>query len=190
MNQSVLTKSLCHVRQFHRDERGSVAIEFMLFLPLIFAFFLSTFEIGMLMIRQTMVDRGVDITVRLIRLNQMVDANGDQAVTQDNIRRSICFFSSGLVPNCDNRMRIEMVRVDPHDWQGLPAQADCIDLNNPAAPARATNVGADNDLMLLRVCALVQPFDFTNGLGRILTRQSGELYAIFSTAAFVVEPTQ
>jgi len=178
--------------RFHHDEGGSGTVEFMLFVPFIFAFFLSSFEMGMLMVRQTMLDRGVDLTVRLIRLNQMVDVNGVSVVNRVNLRRSICFFSSGLIPDCDDNLRVEMIRMDPHNWAAGAARATaggaCVDLDDPARIDGVFDAVAQNELIILRVCGLVEPLSLTDGLGAGMWRRSQDKYALFSMSAFVVEP--
>lgn len=180
--------------RFHQDERGSGTVEFMLFVPFIFAFFLSSFEMGLLMVRQTMLDRGVDLTVRLIRLNQMVDASGASAINRQNLRRSICFFSSGVVPDCDENLRVEMIRLDPHNWAAGASRATaggaCVDLDDPARVDGVFDGAAPNELILLRVCGLVEPLSLTDGLGATMWKRSQDKYAIFSMTAFVVEPEQ
>lgn len=181
-----------HLSDFHADEGGNATIEFTLFVPFFFVFFLSSFEMGMLMVRQTMLDRGVDLTVRLIRLNQMVDAAGDDAVNRVNIRRSVCFFSGGLIPDCDDRLRVEMIRMDPHDWSSGGARSTaggaCVDVDDPARVDGAFDASFENQLMILRICALVEPISLTAGLGAGMHKRSGDYYALFSMTAFAVEP--
>ena len=179
--------------RFGRDERGSSTIEFVLFVPFIFTFWLSSFEMGMMMVRQTMLDRGVDLTVRIIRLNQMVDSAGLPVISRENLRRSICFYSGGLVPDCDDRLRVEMIRSDPHNWAATAGSAttegDCVNVDEPAAPATGVfEAGRANELIILRVCALIEPLSLTAGLGATMQRRSGDFYALFTMAAFAVEP--
>ena len=178
-----------HLGRFARDEGGNATIEFVLFVPFFFVLFLSTFEMGMLMVRQTMLDRGVEMTVRLIRTNRMVDADGEIVVTRANIQRSICFFSGGLIPRCEERLRVEMMRADPHDWSRLPLAPDCRDADDPDTdPAGPFDAARPNELIFFRACALFDPYAPTSALGAGLHRQSGDLYAMFSTSAFSVEP--
>lgn len=184
---------LDHLAQFRDDEGGNATIEFALFVPFFFVFFVSAFEMGMLMIRQTMLDRGVDLTVRMVRLNQVVDgATGEQAVTQENLRRAICFFSGGLVPRCDENLRIEMIRADPHNWAATVGRAtaggNCVNVEEPAVNDAVFDAVSQNELIIIRVCALIQPFFLDAGLGSQMVRRSGDNYAVFSMGAFVVEP--
>ncbi len=188
MSRPLLAPLGRHIARFARDERGNGTIEFVLFVPFFLMLFLSTFEMGMLMVRQTMLDRGLDFTVRIIGLNLMVDASGDQVVNRANISRSICFFSGGMIPDCTNRLRVEMVRANPHNWNRLPLAPDCVNVDEPAEPVTSLTVGTANELMFIRACALFDPYAPTAGLGAGLQRQTGDLYAMFATSAFVVEP--
>lgn len=182
-----------HLIRFRDDEGGNATIEFCLFIPFFFVFFVSAFEMGMLMVRQTMLDRGVDLTVRLVRLNQVVDAAGNDAINRVNLRRSICFFSGGLVPDCDENLRIEMIRVDPHNWAATAGRAvaggACVNVDDPAnVSGILLESGNQNELMIIRVCALIEPLAPAAGIGAQMQRRSGDMYALFSMAAFVVEP--
>lgn len=183
-----------HLKRFHAEEGGNATIEFVLFVPFFFVFFLSSFEMGMLMVRQTMLDRGVDLSVRLVRLNQMVDSTGTSVVNRGNLRRSICFFSGGLIPDCDDRLRVEMIRMDPHNWGAGGARATaggaCVDVDDPSRVDGVFDAAPENELILLRVCALVEPISLTAGLGAGMQRRSGDNYALYSMSAFVVEPHQ
>ncbi len=197
-----LSSLVQHLRRFHRDESGGVTIEFILFIPFFFAFFVSSFEMGMMMVRQTMLDRGLDLATRDIQLGRMVDASGQQAVTRENIRLAICTYSlsvdrtgngRGMIKDCDNNLRVEMLRMDPHDWaagaSAAVAGAECRDRDDPnASPVGGFQVGGINELIVLRVCALVEPMATAAGIGAYLQRRSGDHYALFSMSAFVVEP--
>jgi Flp pilus assembly protein TadG len=82
------TKGIARVkkglRRFHRSQDGSSTIEFVIMFPVIFTFFLSTFELGMLETRHVMLDRGLDIAVRAIRLGQI------EPVTHDAFKQAVC----------------------------------------------------------------------------------------------------
>ncbi len=177
-----------HLARFAREEGGAATVEFVLFLPFFMMIFLSTFEMGMLMVRQTMLDRGMDLTIRLIRTNRMVDGDGVVQVNRANIQRAICTYSAGMIPDCANRLRVEMARVDPHNWNRLPLAPDCVNVDEPAAPAGPFDQATPNELMFIRACALFNPVAPTAGLGAGLHRQTGDLYAMFTTSAFAVEP--
>jgi len=177
-----------HLAAFWREESGGPTVEFVLVVPFFFAFFLGSFEIGMLMVRQTFLDRGVDLAVREVLLNHFFSkSTGEDMLSHDTLRAAICERSL-IIPNCNQRLKLEMVRIDPRDWSAMPENADCVDVGDPGAPVRSFRNPDENELTLVRACALFRPYVPLAGLGRSLDRQSGDFIAVFSTSAFVVEP--
>lgn len=169
------------MRQRIRREDGSSTVEFVLFVPFFLLLFLSTFETGMLMARNAMLDRGVDIAIRDVRLGHMVD------VTHDNMVEAIC-DAAVILPDCENNLRLEMRPLDPRNWSNIPDTVDCVDTEDPSQPVREFVAGQPNQLMIVRACALAEPIAPNAGIGAGLQRVSGDSYAVTSTAAYVVEP--
>lgn len=169
------------LRRFRRCEDGSSTIEFVIIFPVIFTFFLSTFELGMLETRHVMLDRGLDIAVRAIRLGQI------EPVTHDRFKQAVC-NAAAIIPDCMNQIKLEMVTVDPNAWVSMAPAADCVDRNDPGVPLREFTPGASNQLMLIRACALFDPYFPTTGLGASLPRTSGGAYGLMSVSSFVIEP--
>lgn len=166
-----------------RDEDGSATIEFVILFPLVFGLFLGTFELGMLLTRQVMLDRGLDLAIRQVRLGLV------EEVTHDTLKALICAQRT-MVPDCGNQLRLEMLPVDPRDLSALEVDIDCVDRSNPAEDVRAFQVGVSNELMILRACALVDPFFPPNILGfRNVPTDVGGAHALVSATAFVVEPS-
>ena len=183
--KSLLAYCLGHcldrLRRFQRCEEGSSTIEFIIIFPAFFTFFLSTFELGMLETRHVMMDRGLDLAVRQIRLGLL------EPVTHEGFKQAVC-DGSMIIPDCMNQLKLEMRRVDPTAWVNIPAQADCVDRNDPNVAVREFTAGTSNDLMLIRACALFDPYFPTTGLGASLPRVSGGAYGLISAASYVIEP--
>lgn len=175
------SKILRRLIGFRAKESGNATIEFVIFLPFFMVFFLSCFEMGMLMTRTVMLDRGVDVAIRDIRLGYMDD------VTHANLADSIC-ESSVIIPECETKLRLEMRPLDPRDWDNIGGEVDCVDVADNSKPVREFVAGQPNQLMIVRVCALVEPIAPNAALGAKLQRVSGDNYAIVATAAYVVEP--
>lgn len=169
-------------RSFWRGDKdgGSATVEFVIIFPAFMAIFLSTFEIGLYMTRQVMLDRATDLTVRALRLGQFDDP------TQELLRYNIC-NRSAVVDNCSNRLLIEMTPIPTDSWQTLPNGAQCIDREEDIEPVIAFNGGQPNDLMLIRVCALVEPWFPTTRLAMKMPLVNGK-YALVTTTMFVNEP--
>lgn len=169
------------LRQFRRCEDGNGTIEFVIFTPFFFMIFMSTFELGMLFTRQVMLDRGVDMTVRQVRLGAV------DPVTHAVLRQMIC-DRAVMIPDCMNQLKLEMRPLNPRNWGNVPNEADCVDRADPAIPVREFTPGVSNELMVIRACALFDPYFPTTGLGSQLPRQSGNAYALVAMSSFVVEP--
>ena len=176
-----LPNPMAWLRRFRGDEAGNTTIEFVILFPLFMVLFLSAIESGIYMTRYVMLERGLDDTVRAIRLGTT------NQVDVDDVKQMIC-SGAAVIPDCQNVVKVEMIRVDPLNHVQLAARADCVDRNDPAAPARNFATGESNDFMLLRVCALFNPLFPTTGLGFQMPREDGDSYALVSMSAFVMEP--
>lgn len=170
------------LRRFCRSEEGSATIEFVIVFPVFFTFFLSTFELGMLETRHVMMDRGLDIAVRQIRLGML------EPVTHEGFKQAVCNGAS-IIPDCMNQIKLEMVSVDPRAWVNMGPAADCVDRQDDSIAVRNFVPGATNQLMLIRACALFDPYFPTTGLGASLPRVSGGAYGLISLSSFVIEPS-
>jgi hypothetical protein len=166
-----------------RDENGSVTVEFMILFPVVFGLFLATFELGMLLTRQVMLERGLDLATRKVRLGLV------EEVTHDALKELICSEGT-MIPDCVHQLRLEMLPVDPRGSDMLGANIDCVDRSNPAKEVREFRPGISNELMILRACALVDPYFPTNVLGfPSIPTNAGQAFGIIATTAFVIEPS-
>jgi hypothetical protein len=180
------------LERFRKEEDGVVTVEFVIIFPTFFLFFLMTYENGMISLQHVMLERGVDLAVRNVRIGRL--ANPDA----NDLRAEICDFAN-IIPDCENQLRIEMLRRDVRNWAPVNGPIQCV---NREAGAQADQDDEDfdafgnNELMYLRVCARIDPVLPTTGLiGRRITESNSGLaaggsYALVSSAAFVVEPFQ
>lgn len=165
-----------------RGEDGNSTIEFVIIFPVFMVLFVSAFEAGMLMVRQVMLDRATDISVRALRLGTWPDPD------QDQLKRNVCNIA-GILPDCMNNMLIELTPVSTQTWAPLPSNPTCVDKDANMQPVTTFNGGQQNQMMLVRVCALAKPIFPTTGLGMMLPRHDPDHYALVSTSAFVNEPS-
>lgn len=176
------------LRRFRRNESGGPTVEFaLLFTPFI-VLPMTGFEMGLLMTRHAMLERGLDIAVREVRLNTTTQFD------ENDVKRMIC-NAAGILPECMTNVRIEMRRIDLRisSWaegNSLPRHASCTNLNEPFLPARSFNNGGSNQLMVLRVCGVFKPM-LLPGVGVAFQLNQGHQgrYRLVSTSAFVMEPT-
>ncbi|SEV98261.1 Flp pilus assembly protein TadG [Cognatiyoonia koreensis] len=171
------------LRRFKRDESGSATLDFVLMLPGFMLIFTSAYESGVLSTRHVMLERGLDSTVREVRIGKIPNPSHDRLVER------ICEIAS-IIPDCTANVRLEMVPRDPRNWQDPPADVACVDRAEEGDPVLNFNTGLNNELMVLRACALFDPMIPTTGLGKEIPKESGGAYALVATSAYVMEPFQ
>ncbi|MFC4215912.1 TadE/TadG family type IV pilus assembly protein [Pseudophaeobacter arcticus] len=171
------------LRRFRSDTDATVTVEFAILMPLFFMFLTSTVELGMVVLRQSQLERALDIVVRDIRLHT------GSAPQHDTVRDQIC-KTSGFIDNCSTSLRLEMVQLDPFAWTGVNEQPDCISKPEEMLPVRGfSNTGASNDLMLIRACMRFKPLFSGWGFGESLSTADPEgLVSLVAVSAFVQEP--
>lgn len=166
-----------------KREDGNATIEFVILFPLFVTILVSSVEIGFITFRHTMLERAVDLTVRDIRLGT------GSAPQYEDIRNAICDRAS-VIPDCRDNMKIEMIRMDLRAWTPPPADYDCVNHAEEVQPVRSFVNGMQNEMMLLRICAMFEPLFPLGGLGRDLKKSSDTGFtAMISATAFVQEPT-
>ena len=174
-----VTKSL---RRFRRDENGAaMMMEFVIFVPLIFSCFLMAVEMGVYSMRHMFLDRGLDMTVRFVRLNTNTN------MTHSQLKDMICDWS-GFLEDCDNTLRLEMQPLDPRAFAEFEQSADCIALSEDVTPVRGFELGREHQLMILRACVKFKPVYPTTGLGYAAEKDGTGRMRMISSAAFVQEP--
>jgi hypothetical protein len=175
------------LRLFRKEEDGSESVEFALvFLPFILIP-VSGFELGLLMTRHVMVERGLTMAVREVSLNTGIP------FTDTQVKTMIC-NSAGIIPNCMTNLRLEMRPIDLRHTGSdatneIPRDASCTDIEDATqAPRNYTN-GVSNELMIVRACGLFSPMLPEFGLGYFLSRIRGDgYYPLVASTAFVMEP--
>lgn len=177
-----MKKRLRFLKRFARKEDGQILVEFAIAVPLVFTLFLTSVEMGLFQIRQMFLDRGLDMTVRAIRLNT------GAGLSHNQLKSMVC-EGAGLLEDCETTLRLEMTPVDPRAFTGFGASADCIDTSQPATPLRQFIHGGDHSLMLVRACYMFKPVFPTTGMGAAWTTDGSGRVKMISMSAFVQEPS-
>lgn len=183
---TIMPSARATLASFLSNEEGVVTVEFVIVFPIFMLMFLMTFESGMVSLRHFALERGVDLAVRDVRIGLMATP------TPDTLRTRIC-ASAGLIPDCENQLQVEMVRLNPRAWVDPNPTVACIDRGAAVQPPVAFSNTGNNWLLFLRACARFDPVMPTSGLGKaIVDNNSGSAaggsYALVATSAFVVEP--
>ena len=169
------------LRRFRRSEEGTSTIEFIFLFPAIFLMFGMTIEAGMYSMQQVMLERGLDMTVREVRLGILAKP------THDALVKSTCRHAV-ILPDCARQLRLEMIKQSPTAFRTLSRNVPCIDtVKNPED--LTVEAGDNNDLMILRVCVRIAPLMPFSGFGLALTDNGKtSTYALAATSSFVLEP--
>lgn len=180
-----------------KEQDGAVTVEFVVVVPFILTLFFASVDVGISMLRQVMLDRAVDMAVRQIRLgnedmdsveefrnaicNELRDSNGQVVSTG---MRSVMRASE-----CMDGLAVELTTVDTTSFTGLDPTVQCVNREEDIAPLVAFTPGADDELMLIRVCVAADPFiRLTGFLNSMPINADGE-YVVVSRGVFVNEPS-
>ena len=166
---------------FRREERGASTIEFVIWFPFFFVLVCSSLESGLMMTRHVMLERGLDMTVRGLRLGFWA------APTHDDIKRAIC-DGAVIIPNCSDSLSVELLPVSTDTWVLPAGVVSCTDQSADVQPVTQLVPGISNELMMVRVCSKFSPFFPATGLGMNLPKDGAGAYALVSASAFVNEP--
>lgn len=173
---------LKQAKTFLRREDGNATVEFAITFPAMLMFMLSGIELGMMTLKYSGLERAMDLTVRDIRLST------GTAPQHDQIKDLIC-QRAGFIKDCGANLKLEMVQRDPRNWVGLNREATCSDASKEVQPKTTfKNDAKDNELMILRACAKIDPVFPTTGLGKNIKKDGAGQYALVSTSVFVQEP--
>ncbi|MCF7700875.1 TadE/TadG family type IV pilus assembly protein [Loktanella sp. M215] len=172
------------LRRFRRSEAGTSTFEFMILFPVVWMMFGLTMESGMYSMQQVMLERGLDLTVRDVRLGVMDNPTRETLIAQT------CAYAL-ILNNCESSLRMEMIPADVRSWTAIPREVPCIDRSEVGIPVMNITNGDNNDLMVLRACVLIKPLLPLAEFGRTLVEsndKSNDEYALSVTSSYVMEP--
>lgn len=169
-------------RRFGRSEDGAATVEFVFVFPVVVSIVLATFEAGWLMTKYMMLDRGVDIAVREVRLGL------DPTVDHDKIKARICDVAM-ILKDCNTTLKVQLITLDVNSPPDM-MNADCFDKSLPInVPGTfAASGGQRSELMFVRACVLVDPILPGLEFGLLLPQQPSGGHQMVSYSAFKNEP--
>lgn len=167
--------------RFWRREDGTATIEFALLVPIFLSVLVSGIEVGVLTARQTMMERGMEQTMRALRLGRI------QPVTLGALRERVC-RDSAIIRNCEANLLVELRRLDPQAVALPSGNAPCVNRDEETQPAVNLTPGVEHDLMLVRICLIVDPIFPTSGLGLGLPRDASGGFRMVTSSVYVNEP--
>ena len=168
-------------RRFLREETGNATIEFVLLFPAIMWLFFSAVEVGIHLTRGVMLDRALDLNVRALRLGALDPA------THDELKRRVC-EDALIFKDCPNAVIIELTPISRTNWNLPSGRATCVNRADDIQPAIEFNMGGENEIMLVRACAVLNPFFGTSKLVMQLPQDASGGVVIAAASTFVNEP--
>lgn len=175
--------------RFRRSEDGNGTIEFVLVLPAFMLLFTSAYEGGVLSTRHVMLERGLDSTVRDVRIGRLFSPGANSEDQHELLSQRICDYAS-IIPDCMDNIRLEMIPNDLRNWVPPSTNVSCVDRAETGDPVLNLTGGGNNELMILRACVLFDPMIPTTGLGKAIPKESGGAYGLVATSSYVMEPFQ
>lgn len=172
-------------------EHGGATVEFVLLVPAFLMVFISSFEASILLTRQVMLERSVDLAVREIRLDT------SNTVSRGSLRSQICEHAR-ILPDCQMNLVVELTLVDTDTWDVPDADAPCVNRLTSIVPPAEFARNRTGKLVLLRACYSVVPalplstlpmeaMFGTRTLGSYLLHDEDGTIRIVTANAFVVE---
>ena len=171
------------LRRLWRREEGSSTLEFIVLFPFLGYLIFGLAETGVLIVRSTNLDRGVDIAVRDVRLGQ------PSVASYDGLRDRICQLSF-LLGSCNETLRLELTAIGTTPSGGTPSGAvSCTNRADPdISPPIQFDTSTPGEIVIVRACLIVDPVFPGTGFMALLPKSDGGGYALVSRSAFMNEP--
>jgi len=167
-------------KAWHRED-GFATVEFVLFFPLLMTIFFSAFEVSIWLTREVLLERALDINVRLLRLGTL------DPMTQDELQRRVC-NDAMIFNDCPTALRIQLTRVSTQTWDLPTGTMTCVNREEEIQPVVEFTPGSGNDLMVVRACAVLDPIFGTTPFVMQLPLDPSGGYVVAATSTFVNEP--
>ncbi|NKX43397.1 TadE/TadG family type IV pilus assembly protein [Roseicyclus persicicus] len=179
------------LRDFARDERATSTLEFVIMFPVVITLFIAVFETGIILSRQVLMERSLDEAVRLLRLvRTIVDPVTGQPrpLTADDIAQAIC-DNTRAIPNCDQVLVVQLTRIDQTNYDVPTPDIACVNRGDLSIqPSNQFQQGTDNELILIRTCAIIDPLLPFSGFGLNLARDDTGGLHMTAASVLVNEP--
>ncbi|MBF9058944.1 hypothetical protein HKCCSP123_07075 [Rhodobacterales bacterium HKCCSP123] len=182
---------ISHIRSFALDERATSTIEFVIMFPVVIMLFIAAFETGMILSRQVLLERSLDEAVRILRLVRTLvdpDTGDPRPLTAADVQDAICDNTSSI-PRCDEVLVVQLTRVNRQTYDIPTPDVVCVDRNDlTIQPSNSFEHGQNNELILIRTCAVVDRILPISGFGLNLVRDDTGGMHIVASSVFVNEP--
>lgn len=182
MMRGLFTKALNRLR---KDEDAVSTVETVVMLPFILVLCSYTMDLGMLLTRNVMLERAVDVGTRDIRLGLMAVDD------YDGLRKRIC-DEAIIIPECESRLKMQLNAMSPYLWEDPGKVPDCESLKTvTVTEPREFDAATRNQMVFFRACAVLEPVMPGWGLSDSLLSSSdggtNRFYQVVATTTFTKE---
>ncbi|MGB3556416.1 MAG: TadE/TadG family type IV pilus assembly protein [Jannaschia sp.] len=174
-------------RRFIHAEDGSSTLEFVIVVPVIMLFLANSVESGVILTRKALLERGLDMAVRDLRINT------ESPPSFAEFRDDICARTPSI-PNCSVSLQVQLTPLKGDSLNDMLTTINCINSSSvepdPAELKKGTTyqTGVSNEIMLVRACATYKPMFPKFGIGAALPDDESGHYRVAALSAFVQEP--
>ena len=166
--------------RFARDTTAAATVEFVLVFPVLIWVVFSTFELGWITTRQMMLDRGLNLTIRDLRLGRIANP------THETLKDLVCDRAT-ILRDCANSIHMELIPISLST--GVPTTpTQCVDRTGAIVPVENFSTGVQEDIMFVRICLVVDPLMPGMAIGASLTKDDSGGFFMVASSAFKREP--
>lgn len=164
-----------------RREDGTASVEFVLVVPTVITIFVASVEAGFYMTKHVMLERGLDLVMRDLRLGNL------GSFDHDDLRTLIC-QATPILTDCENTLKVELRPISTISFDMPEAPATCIDRGDETEADAEFSPGSSNEIMIVRACAIQDPMFPSTGIGLQLRADAQGGYQMVTASVFVNEP--
>ena len=179
---SLLRRFSGQVARLRHRQDGSATIEFVFMVPLLLTVFIMAIEAGVLQMRQVMLDRALDITIRDLRLGRL-----GPSPTQETVRERLC-ENAFLIPNCMANLSLELTPINLQTWTVPETAVQCVDREESIAPVNAFTEAGQLRPTLVRGCLIVDLIFPTSAFGLNLATDAQGGFEMVALSFYINEP--
>jgi Flp pilus assembly protein TadG len=170
------------IRFFAGNERGTATIEFVIAFPFMMTLIFATFDSGLMMSKYVVMENALDRVVRDVRLNGIADGQSGHTY----FKNEVCAIAT-LIKDCESSLFVEMSPINTSGSFTPSGSAACIDRSSGSTPAVSFAAGAQNDIVYIRACLVVDRY-FPSALSGIFAVDDSGGVLLVADSAYVVEP--
>lgn len=164
-----------------RREDGTATVEFVLVVPIVVTIFIASVEAGFYMAKHVMMERGLDLVMRDVRL-------GNLGSFEDNKLRKLVCAATPILEDCENSLMVEMRPISTASFDMPAEDAPCVNRGEETKAADHVTPGGSNEIMIIRICAIQDPIFPSTGIGLRLKAHGQSGYEMMAASVFVNEP--